>query len=123
MRRFLLAPAAAALLVWPPVPASPSRAGNAWRAEASFNAMEQYFFDRSSGDYREQPGQPAGSHAWPFSQALAAHIAVAPVPSLKTKASVGARLATLERRFRTGVTYSAWPRGDVYLDDNEWLAE
>ena len=34
-------------------------AGNAWRAEASFNAMEQYFFDRPSGDYREQRGQPA----------------------------------------------------------------
>src|ERR1700752_5403635 len=112
MRRFLLAPAAAPLLVWPAVTASPSRAGNAWRAEASFNAMEQYFFDRSSGDYREQPGRPAGSHAWPFSQAPAAHLAAAAVPSLKTTASVRARLATLERRFRKGATYSAWPRGD-----------
>src|ERR1700747_1396691 len=102
MRRFLVAPAAAALLVWPAVTASPSRAGNAWRAEASFNAMEQYFSNRSRGDYREQPGQPAGSHAWPFSQALAAHIAVAAVPSLKTKASVRARLAPLQRRFRQG---------------------
>src|SRR5579862_3395397 len=123
MRRFLLALAAAAVLAWPAVAASPSRAGNAWRAEASFSAMEQYFFDRSSGDYREQRGQPAGSHAWPFSQALAAHIAIAAVPSLKAKAAVGARLATLERRFRKGGTYTAWPKGDVYLDDNEWLAE
>ena len=123
MRRFLLALAAAAVLAWPAVAASPSRAGNAWRAEASFSAMEQYFFDRSSGDYREQRGQPAGSHAWPFSQALAAQIAIAAVPSLKGKAAVRARLATLERRFRKGATYTASPTGDVYLDDNEWLAE
>jgi hypothetical protein len=123
MRRFLLAPVAAAVLACPAVAAAPSHAGNAWRAEASFNAMEQYFFDRSSRDYREQRGQPAGSHAWPFSQALAAHIAIAAVPSLKAKASVRARLATLERRFRNGATYTAWPKGDLYLDDNEWLAE
>ena len=123
MRRFLLAPAAVAVLAWPAVVAAPSHAGNAWRAEASFNAMEQYFFDRASGDYRERRGGPAGSHAWPFSQALAAHIALAAVPSLKSKPSVRARLATLERRFRKGSTYSAWPNGDVYLDDNEWLAE
>jgi hypothetical protein len=123
MRRFLLAPAAAALLAWPAFTAAPSHAGNAWRAKASFNAMEQYFFDRSSGDYREQRGRPAGSHAWPYSQALAAHIAVASVPSLLANVSVRARLATLERRFRRGSTYTAWPKGDVYLDDNEWLAE
>jgi hypothetical protein len=122
MRWFLLAPAAAAVLAWPAVAASPSRAGNVWRAEASFKAMEQYFFDRSSRDYREQRGRPAGSHAWAFSQALAAHIALTAVPSLKSKASVGARLATLEQRFSNGSTYSAWPKGDVYLDDNEWLA-
>jgi hypothetical protein len=123
MRRFFFALAAAAVLAWPAVAASPSHAGNAWRAEASFNAMEQYFFDRSTGDYREQRGLHAGSHAWPFSQALAAHIAMAAVPGLKAKASVRARLVTLERRFRKGATYTAWPKGDIYLDDNEWLAE
>jgi predicted alpha-1,6-mannanase (GH76 family) len=32
-------------------------------------------------------------------------------------------LATLERRFRKGTTYAAWPSGDTYLDDNEWLAQ
>ena len=85
--------------------------------------MERYFFDRSSGDYREQRGRPVGSHAWPFSQALAAHIAVAAVPSLHGKAAVRARLATLEHRFRKGPTYTASPRGSVYLDDNEWLAD
>lgn len=115
--------AAAAVLAWAAA-ASPSRAaGNAQRAESSFNAMERYFFDRASGDYREQRGRPAGSHAWPFSQAVAAHIAIASVPSLKPKASVRARLATLEHRFRSGATYRAWPKGDVYLDDNEWLAQ
>ena len=38
-------------------------------------------------------------------------------------AAVRARLATLERRFRLAATYVASPRGDLFLDDNEWLAE
>lgn len=124
MRRALVLLAAVGTLAWPAVAAAPVHAGSdASRAETSFSAMERYFFDRSNGDYRELRGTSAGSHAWPFSQALAAHVALAAVPSLAPRAAVRARLAQLERRFRRGTTYTAWPKGSVYLDDNEWLAE
>lgn len=85
--------------------------------------MERYLYDRRSGDYRERVGAPSGTHAWPFSQALAANIAIARLPRLSVKAPVRARLATLERRLRSAAAYVAWPHGDLYLDDNEWLAE
>jgi len=91
------------------------------RALASFDAMERSLFHRGAGDYREQAGGAPGSHAWPYSQALAAHVAVAKLN--RHRAAVGERLALLERRFRLGAVYAAWPRGDVYLDDNEWIAE
>jgi uncharacterized protein YyaL (SSP411 family) len=64
-----------------------------------------------------------GSHAWPYSQALAAQIAVASIPGVVRGAAVRARLSQLERRFRQGAIYAAWPGGSVYVDDNEWLAE
>jgi predicted alpha-1,6-mannanase (GH76 family) len=85
--------------------------------------MERVFYDPASSDYRERPGASPGSHAWPYSQALAAQIAIASVPRLASRAAVRARLAQLDRRFRQGAMYTAWPSGDVYLDDNEWLAE
>ena len=84
--------------------------------------MERLLFVRAAGDYREAVGMRAGSHAWPFSQALAAHIAVKSIDPRATGVAVRARLKQLER-FDTGSTFSAWPKGDVYLDDNEWLAE
>jgi uncharacterized protein YyaL (SSP411 family) len=113
----------AVVLAWPAVAAAPLHADDAARAAASFAAMERAFYDSRSGEYREQPGAQPGSHAWPFSQALAAQIAVASVPRIARRASVRARLAHLEQRFRSGALYTAWPGGDVYLDDNEWLAE
>jgi predicted alpha-1,6-mannanase (GH76 family) len=36
---------------------------------------------------------------------------------------VRARFETLERRFRSAAAYVASPHGDLYLDDNEWLAQ
>lgn len=110
-------------LAWPAVAAAPAHADDAARAAASFAAMERVFYDSASHDYRERPGAPPGSHAWPYSQALAAQIAIASVPSLARRAAVRARLAQLDVRFRQGATYTAWPSGDVYVDDNEWLAE
>ena len=85
--------------------------------------MERYLYDRTAGDYRERVGGAPGSHAWPFSQALAASIAVARLPGRGGQAPVRARFATLERRFRSAAVYAASPHGDLYLDDNEWLAQ
>ncbi len=84
--------------------------------------MERSFYDRRSGDYRERIGLAPGSHAWPFSQALAASIAVAHLPQHIVQAPLRARFATLERRFRSAAAYKASPHGSFYLDDNEWLA-
>jgi hypothetical protein len=66
-----------------------------------------------------------GSHAWPFSQALAATIEMARLRGPRSVAgrAVPARLATLDRRFRVHGVYHAKPKGDVYWDDNEWIAQ
>jgi predicted alpha-1,6-mannanase (GH76 family) len=97
---------------------------NAARARLAYAAMQRTFLDRQRGDYREWPRGRAGSHAWPYSQALAAAVLLAGVPRVPRTISrdVAARLATLDRRFRSGAVYTAWPRGNVYFDDNEWIA-
>jgi predicted alpha-1,6-mannanase (GH76 family) len=113
----------ATTLAVPAVTANPVHADSvsARRAVASLDAMERYLFDRRAGDYRDAVGSASGSHAWPFSQALQAHAAVARLAP--GRAAVVARLAILERRFRSGPVYAAWPGGSLYVDDNEWLAE
>jgi predicted alpha-1,6-mannanase (GH76 family) len=66
-----------------------------------------------------------GSHAWPFSQALAATIAVARLGNSRSSATraVPARISELDRRFRVHGVYHAAPGGNVYFDDNEWIAQ
>lgn len=107
------------------LPAAVARAAprDASRATSSFSAMERYLYDRRAGDYRERVGAAPGSHAWPFSQALAASIAISRLPGRAGQAPVRTRFATLERRFRSAAAYAAWPHGALYLDDNEWLAQ
>jgi Glycosyl hydrolase family 76 len=123
MRRGSVVLVAAAALAWPAVGAQSVRADDLARTAVSFRALERYFYDSGAADYRDALGDKPGSHAWPLSQALAAHIAVAALPQVAAHASVRARLALLERRFRNGTTYTAWPGGAVYFDDNEWLAQ
>jgi hypothetical protein len=95
------------------------------RARRAYRAMERVYLDRGSGDYRQTPRGSAGSHAWPFSQALAATIEVARLSGERSTASrsVSARLAELDRRFRAHDVYRAKPGGDVCWDDNEWIAQ
>lgn len=112
--------AAAALLLPARTGATPS---DARRAVASYDSMQRYLFDPRSGRYRERVGEQPVARAWPFSQALAAAISVAKLPSGRAAADVQRRLRTLERRFRSGDLYTAWPGGAVYFDDNEWIAE
>src|SRR5215469_11995284 len=98
---------------------------DARRARLAFRSMERTYLDPRSGDYRLTPRGSVGSHAWPFSQALAATIAVARVRGARSAASraVPAHLAELDSRFRARGVYRAVPRGDVYWDDNEWIAQ
>jgi predicted alpha-1,6-mannanase (GH76 family) len=98
---------------------------DARRARLAYRSLERIYLDRRSGDYRQTPRGSAGSHAWPFSQALAATIAVARVSRAGSAAhrAVPARISELDRRFRAHGVYRAAPGGDVYYDDNEWIAQ
>jgi len=119
---------AASLLLLGLVAAAPSPAAvsvDATRARLGYEAMQRFLFDPRSGGYRETVGARPGVRAWPFSQALAATIAIARLPGTRRvgERAVEQRLVRLEQRFRKGRVYAAWPGGDVYLDDNEWIAE
>ena len=102
-----------------------SRREDVSRARSAFRALERIYLDLKSGDYRQTPHGPVGSHAWPYSQALAATIAVARLGGARSAAgrAVPKRLAELDRRFRAHGLYRAKPGGAVYFDDNEWIAQ
>lgn len=90
---------------------------DAQRAIVAYRSLQTYLYDPRTREYRERVGAKPGAHAWPLSQALAAAIAVskiAPVPLTAPR-----RLSDL----RAGAVYAASPGGDVYWDDNEWLAQ
>jgi hypothetical protein len=94
------------------------------RAERAYRAMQRYFFDPRSGGYRETLRAAPGEHAWPFSQALAATLALARLPQNRAFAGHAFRrqLARLRQRLSSGLVFTAYPGGDVYFDDNEWIA-
>jgi hypothetical protein len=98
---------------------------DAKRARLAYASLERTYLDRTSGDYRQTPRGRVGSHAWPFSQALAATIEVARLGGRNSTASrdAASRLRKLDSRFREHSVYRAAPGGDVYWDDNEWVAQ
>jgi glycosyl hydrolase family 76 len=103
-------------------PAPSARSVYADRAAAAFRALQQRLLDTRTNAYRET-AQPPAAHAWPASQAVSAAIALARLKSASPASLRLARdaIARLER-FRSGALYQAWPGGDVYYDDNEWIA-
>ena len=108
------------------VAAGSAHAGSdAARARRAYRGMERTYLDRETGDYRQTPHGHAGSHAWPFSQALAATIEVAGLGGSSSAAmrAAPARLRKLDSRFRVQGVYRAAPGGSVYWDDNEWIAQ
>jgi predicted alpha-1,6-mannanase (GH76 family) len=86
--------------------------------------MQQYFFDPSRDGYLETPGGAQDARAWPWSQAVAATLAMARLPQTDGSAIRDSRrqLTQLRRRLLSGSVFSASPGGDVYWDDNEWIA-
>jgi hypothetical protein len=127
MRRVVIAAALAATLAVPADAAAPGGAQgdtNAKRAVAAYVAMQRYLFDTRSGAYREALRAQPGVRAWPASQAIAATIAVSRVPGANPAFAhaVRRRLDRLED-LRSGSLYKAWAGGDVYYDDNEWIAQ
>ena len=99
-------------------------ADNGARARIAYAAMQQRFFDPRSGDYRDVARGPVGSHAWPFSQALAATLEAAPLeePRPRMRRILRQRFAFLDQRFLTGQLYINMPNGYAYYDDNDWIA-
>jgi hypothetical protein len=103
---------------------SPARADvDTGRAERAYAAMQRYF-DPGRAGYREVVGRAQGAHAWPLSQALAATLAMSRLAQTHVSASQASsrQLAQLRRRLLSGVVFRASPGGDVYWDDNEWIA-
>jgi hypothetical protein len=104
---------------------SSGRDKDAVRARLAYGAMQRTYLDPRSGDYRQTPRGRVGSHAWPFSQALAATIEVGRLggSGAAVRRGVPRRLLKLDHRFRTHGVYRAAPGGAVYWDDNEWIAQ
>jgi Glycosyl hydrolase family 76 len=117
--------AAASLIVVSTAAAYGHGGKDAARAKSAYRSMERTYLDPRSGDYRQTPHGNVGSHAWPYSQALAATIEMARLGGSHSVARsvVPARIAELDRRFRVHGVYHAAPGRDVYYDDNEWIAQ
>ena len=118
----LLAALAAVLVAVPSAPAE----RNGERAALAHWAMRHAFLDGRTGLYREVQGKPTPATAWPYSQAMSATIALSNVPRLGRRFLPIARdrVATLSRYARRDGAYAAavGPSGDIYFDDNEWIA-
>ena len=99
---------------------------NAYRAAVSYWAMQHTFLDRSHGVYREESGRGDTARAWPYSQALAATLAMTKVPNRGRLyfADAGRRVSGLAGYHRTDGAFAALrgPKGAIYYDDNEWIA-
>jgi hypothetical protein len=111
-----------ALTIVQPAPAD----RDAYRAAVSFWAMRHVFYDARAHAYREVEGGQTPAHAWPYSQALAATIAMAAVPKrgrLYLREAARRVSGLMSYRRANGVyTSRAGAGGDVYYDDNEWIA-
>src|SRR3954469_1181506 len=98
------------------------------RAMASYHALQKYYYVRRHKLYKGEPF----THAWPFSQALAATVRMSELPRVgwKYAGAVRARLNGLDRYwdpdseppgYSGGVMPPLGRGGTKYYDDNEWI--
>jgi hypothetical protein len=134
-RTLLVVAVLAALALGVPAATGPAQADpttptvNAARARLAYTAMQRAFYRPGSGLYLNAPGGHGYTTAWPFSQALAATVAIDALPgaSPSDRSAVGDRLRGLGR-YWDGTGYRPRPRlghddgGPRYSDDNEWIA-
>jgi hypothetical protein len=101
------------------------------RAKLTYGALQKYFYRPRSGLYAPSypaPDATTPSEVWPFSQALAATVAMAQAPPeirVPTWALVD-RLRGLRRYWNTrarppGYEAIAGANGQQYYDDNAWI--
>jgi len=130
---------AVALLIGSVAPASarsqsPVRqSGNLGRAVASYNAMQEYFYQEGEDLYLEEyphQGGNAYSYVWPFSQAMAGTIDLYGVKSKQFEGDVQDRIQGVEKYWNSTTTppgYDSYVRpplghgGDKFYDDNLWI--
>jgi predicted alpha-1,6-mannanase (GH76 family) len=96
-------------------------AGAVQRAQQVWATMERDF--SAPGNLFREPTGRVG-HAWPFSQAVAAELAMAQLPGtpVTQKALIEKRLRALEH-YRLGAAYAPTSSAtSEYYDDNEWIA-
>jgi hypothetical protein len=119
-------------------PKKPKLPVNAERAQLAFQVMQKTYYIEGSGLYKGEPF----SFLWPFSQALAATVSMANIPSLKSSygPELRARLVGLKSYLdlnNSGLpegtftsTLAAYdgtvappegPGGTKYYDDNAWI--
>jgi predicted alpha-1,6-mannanase (GH76 family) len=88
--------------------------------------MQHTFLDRNHNLYREESGRGDTARAWPYSQALAATLAMTKVPKRGRHylRDAGRRVSDLAGYRRSDGAFAAvrGPKGAVYYDDNEWIA-
>jgi hypothetical protein len=122
----------------PAKPKKPKLPVNAERAQLAYEVMQKTYYIEGSGLYKGEPF----SFLWPFSQALAASVSMANIPSLKSSfgPEIRARLVGLKSYLdldNSGApegTYSSTlaaydgtvappdgPGGAKYYDDNAWV--
>jgi Glycosyl hydrolase family 76 len=98
---------------------------NVYRAAVSFWAMRHEFLNSRTDTYRGVADVSGAAAAWPYSQALAATIAMTAVPKrgrLYVR-EAERRIGGLKRYVRADGAYGAgMGSGPVYYDDNEWIA-
>ena len=99
---------------------------NTYRAALSYWAMKHTFLDRTQGVYREESGRGGTAHAWPYSQVLATTLAMTRVPARGRLYVPDAerRVSDLDGYLRKDGAFASakGPKGDIYYDDNEWIA-
>jgi uncharacterized protein YyaL (SSP411 family) len=94
------------------------------RALDAYRAMQRYLYDPRAGLYQGASNR----HAWPFSQALSATVAVAEVPGAPPTIAraVSSRLRALRAYWSPRLRPPAYTTnpggGDVFYDDNEWIS-
>jgi hypothetical protein len=119
-------------------PRKPKLHGDPARALLAFQAMQKYYYIAGSGLYSGEPF----SYLWPFSQALAATVSMANIPSMSGAfaSEIHARLVGLRDYLDTSnsgapdgtftSTLAAFdgtaapptgPGGPKYYDDNDWV--
>ena len=109
---------------------------NAERAEASYQALQKYFYQPDTKLYSESyphSGNNKYSYVWPYAAAIQSTVALAGMPKVgeRYQADIQDRLDGLEAYWNDTTApagYDSYVRaplgggGDKFYDDNDWIA-